>query len=46
MRSNAERATHCREIKYNDLVLVGPGVDPADMSTAECAADAFQRIAR
>jgi len=37
--------THRREIMYNDFVLVGPASDPADVSAADTATKAFQRIA-
>jgi tungstate transport system substrate-binding protein len=38
-------APHRREIMYNDFVLIGPQVDPANINTAENAADALRRIA-
>ena len=37
-------ATHRREIMYNDFVLVGLMSDPAGISAAASAADAFLRI--
>lgn len=37
--------THRTEIMYNDFVLVGPSDDPAKISEATDASDAFQRIA-
>ncbi|WP_147113819.1 substrate-binding domain-containing protein [Tateyamaria sp. syn59] len=37
--------THRREIMYNDFVFVGPSEDPADIASAETAAEALQQIA-
>ncbi len=36
--------THRREIMYNDFVVVGPGDDPANVSSATTAIEAFQRL--
>jgi tungstate transport system substrate-binding protein len=41
----AGHGTHRREIMYNDFVLIGPASDPAGISGAETAEDAFSRIA-
>lgn len=35
---------HRREIMYNDFVLVGPRADPAEITSANSAGDALQRI--
>jgi tungstate transport system substrate-binding protein len=35
-----------RQFMWNDFVIVGPAVDPADVAHAASAADAFARIAR
>lgn len=37
--------THRREIMYNDFVVIGPGGDPAGISDAARATEAFARIA-
>ena len=37
--------THRREIMYNDFVLIGPSMDPADIQSAETAANALDQIA-
>jgi len=37
--------THRREIMYNDFVFVGPAGDPAQVATAQSAAEALQNIA-
>jgi tungstate transport system substrate-binding protein len=34
-----------RPLMYNDFVVVGPAEDPADLKSAESAADAFQKLA-
>lgn len=41
----AGHGTHRREIMYNDFVVVGPNDDPAGVTSASSAADAFARIA-
>jgi len=37
--------SHRREIMYNDFVFIGPDDDPAQLTTAESAVDAMQKIA-
>ena len=41
----AAYGSHRREIMYNDFVFIGPETDPADLSDAQSAVDALQRIA-
>jgi len=42
---SAGYGTHRREIMYNDFVFIGPSDDPAGISQASSAADAFLDIA-
>jgi len=42
---DAGYGTHRREIMYNDFVFIGPSDDPAGVSEASSAADAFLAIA-
>ena len=42
---DAGYGTHRREIMYNDFVFIGPSDDPAGVSEANSAADAFLAIA-
>ena len=37
--------THRREIMYNDFILIGPSADPAQISAADTAVTALQKIA-